>query len=96
MRFGLASALMDDGPLLHGGWGYYTWFDEYEVALGQPLGAFGAPIAADSSVWRRDFENGVALVNSGDETVTVELGDTYYAPEGDRHRTSTMAKRAPQ
>ncbi len=77
MRYGLASCLMNDG--------YYSftdnakqysgvaWFDEFDSNLGQ---ASAPPVAAwNSGVWRRDFDNGIVLVNpkgNGAKTVTLE------------------------
>ena len=65
-RYGFASCLMDDAyySFTDRAAGYHgvPWFDEYEVALGQPVSA--PPVAAWSAgVFRRDFEGGIALVN---------------------------------
>jgi hypothetical protein len=51
------------------------WFDEYDFKLGRALS--GPPAAAWShGVWRRDFQNGVVLVNPTilSRTVTIESG----------------------
>ncbi len=81
MRFGLAAALMGDGAYHYNGWGYYSWFDEYDVKLGYPITA-GSPVAG-TPVWRRDFDGGVALVNtSNTESVVVKLGATMRALSG--------------
>jgi hypothetical protein len=79
MRYGLTTCLMDDG--------YYAispkddfhtilWFDEFDAKLGQATSA--PPTKAwQSGVYRRDFENGIALVNprgNGARTVTLEAG----------------------
>jgi hypothetical protein len=77
MRYGLGSCLLGDA--------YYSftdssleyasvvWFDEFDVKLGQ---GSAAPTAAwQSGVWRRDFDNGIVLVNpkgNGPKTVTLE------------------------
>lgn len=81
MRYGLASCLMDDG--------YYSftdvaqtyegviWFDEYDAHLGQSL---GPPVTTPLSngVYRRDFANGIALVNpKGNGVQTVNLESDY-------------------
>lgn len=88
MRYGLASCLMDDG--------YYSpyvdatnftttpMFDEYDADLGQ---ATSKPPNApwQDGVWRRDFENGIALVNpkdNGPQTVTLET--TFVRLDGDQ------------
>lgn len=75
MRYGLTSALMsngyssfDFGDQNHG----QLWqYDEYGIHLGRPLGdAVNQFSPTDRSVlpsvWRRDFTNGVALVNATD------------------------------
>jgi Hypothetical glycosyl hydrolase family 15 len=76
MRYGLATCLMDDGYYEFIGTDYHTilWFDEYNASLGQATSP--PPTAAwQSGVWRRDFQNGIALVNpkgNGIQTVTLE------------------------
>jgi hypothetical protein len=71
MRYGLASCLMDDGyfvysyvisPNTDARYGEAPWFDEYDAKLGY---ATSAPAMAEwqSGVYRRDFQNGIALVN---------------------------------
>ena len=77
-RYGLATCLMDDG--------YYSFtdqskgyqgvipFDEYTANLGT---AISAPPAGpwQNGIWRRDYQNGIALVNpkgNGVQTVTLE------------------------
>jgi hypothetical protein len=78
MRYGLTSCLMDNG--------YYTfgnlaknnygvnWFDEYDSKLGAALKG-PTTTAWQNGVYRRDFENGIALVNpkgNGSKEVTLE------------------------
>jgi Hypothetical glycosyl hydrolase family 15 len=78
MRYGLASCLMNDGyysfTSLSGGYSGVVWFDEYNANLGDSTGA--PPTGAwQKGVWRRDFTNGIALVNpkgNGPQTVTLE------------------------
>jgi len=74
MRFGLASTLMDD----HGYYSYdydvsnhgqLWWYDEYDVNLGNPiLPAYNILDKTNTTykpgLWRRDFENGIVIVNS--------------------------------
>jgi len=80
MRYGLATCLLDDG---YYNFSYKTssvdyhnvaWFDEFDSALGQAISA--PPTAAwQNGVYRRDFENGISLVNpkgNGRQTVTLE------------------------
>jgi hypothetical protein len=75
MRYGLATCLMDNGYYEYST-DYHTinWFDEYNTSLGQAISA--PPTAAwQKGVWRRDFQNGIALVNpkgNGPQTVTLE------------------------
>jgi len=83
MRYGLTSTLMGDGFFCfdygeqdHGQLWYY---DEYDARLGKPL---NKPINVlnlanrniVAGVWRRDFQNGVVLVNSTSEPRTVNFG----------------------
>lgn len=74
-RFGLGSALLSDG--------YYSfdydvsnhtqtwWYDEYEVYLGKsispPFNLLKDNNNIEAGLWRRDFENGVVIVNSSQE-----------------------------
>jgi hypothetical protein len=78
MRYGFASCAMDDGyysfnDQSHQNYGV-PWFDEFNAKLG---GAVSKPqvTAWQSGVYRRDFENGIVLVNpkgNGMRTVTLE------------------------
>lgn len=87
VRYTFASCLMADGFYKFSpkdfNFGTVEWFDEFDLAgtadtswLG--LAMEGAPDAPwQKGVWRRDFENGVALVNperNGAQTVTIENG----------------------
>jgi len=89
MRFGLSSALLADG--------YYSfdngdqthheiwWYDEYDVYLGEPAGpAKGINGEKDfqKGVWRRDFKNGLVLVNSSPYWTTIDLGGEYEKIHG--------------
>ncbi len=78
-RYGYTSCLLDDGFFSFTdrsrGYSSVPWFDEYDFKLGRALS--GPPAAAWSQgVWRRDFENGVVLVNPTNvaRTVAVEPG----------------------
>ena len=79
VRYGLTTCLMDDG--------YYAvspkddfhsilWYDEFDSNLGQATSE--PPVSSwQKGVYRRDFENGIALVNprgNGPQTVTLEAG----------------------
>jgi hypothetical protein len=78
MRYGLASALMDDGYYMFNTEaaqdGDAPWFDEYQAVLGTATSA-PATTAWQNGVYRRDFANGIALVNpkgNGAQTITLE------------------------
>jgi putative glycosyl hydrolase-like family 15 (GHL15) protein len=78
LRYGLASCLLDDGYFAFNekGKGYSTvaWFDEYDSKLGQAVMP-PATTAWQKGVYRRDFENGIVLVNpkgNGPQEVTLE------------------------
>ncbi len=56
------------------------WADEYWGGSLNRRGWLGQPTGAaykTSGVWRRDFDNGVALSNSSGSTQTVQLGGTF-------------------
>lgn len=78
-RYGYTSCLLDDGYFSFTdksrGYSSVAWFDEYEYKLGNALSA--PPTAAWSQgIWRRDFQNGVVLLNptTDPRTVNVEPG----------------------
>lgn len=86
LRYGLASCLMDDGyfAFTDSSKGYHgvTWFDEFDANLGQATSS-PATSAWQNGVYRRDFENGIALVNpKGNGTVTVTLEQDYWRLSG--------------
>lgn len=86
MRYGLASTLMNDGyySFTDNTNQYYgvVWFDEFDSKLGQATTL--PPTAAwQKGVWRRDFDNGIALVNpKGNGTQTVALETSYVKLKG--------------
>lgn len=78
MRYGFASCAMDDGYFAYtdSAKRYYgaPQFDEFNVKLGAAVSA-PATSAWQSGVYRRDFANGIVLVNpkgNGQRTVTLE------------------------
>jgi hypothetical protein len=78
-RYAYTSCLLDDGYFSFNDkvvmYSSVPWFDEYDFKLGEALS--GPPAAAWSQgVWRRDFQNGVVLVNPAlvSRTVAVEAG----------------------
>lgn len=73
VRFGLTSTLMGQGYFSYDydvtSHGQTWWYDEYEVNLGPAQTAAYNLLAGGSQelkpgLWRRDFKNGVAIVNS--------------------------------
>ena len=87
MRYGFASALMDDAYYyINGTTGYdpnnLLWFDEFDFNLGYPTQP--RQVAQWSQgVWRRDFDNGIVLVNpKGNGQQTVDLGGTFHTLTG--------------
>jgi len=81
MRYGLASCLLDNGYYAFTdetkGYSGVPWFDEYDSKLGK---AVKPPTTAawQKGVYRRDFENGIALVNpKGNGPVEVTLEEDF-------------------
>jgi hypothetical protein len=78
MRYGLASCMMDDAyysfdDQAHQNYGV-TWFDEFDAKLGNAVSK-PQTSAWQQGVYRRDFENGIVLVNpkgNGQREVTLE------------------------
>lgn len=73
MRFGLTSTLLGDGYFSfdYGDQAHQQlwWYDEYDVALGRAESSFYNLLNNNSDyveagLWRRDFENGISIVNS--------------------------------
>ena len=96
MRFGLTTALMGDGYFSyeiatwgHGSLGLF-WFDEYDNArqgqgyLGQPIGKYSTAkdFGNDGKVFRRDFDNGIAICNPTNKEVTIQLEKRYKHIKG--------------
>ncbi len=86
VRYGLTSCLMDNGYYQFSLAGKeYTgtfWFDEFDAKLGNATS--GPSTAAwQKGVYRRDFENGIALVNPrGNGVQTVQLETSYKKLSG--------------
>ncbi len=77
-RYGFTSCLMDNGyytfSLASNAYSGTFWFDEFNVKLGKAV-TNPSTTAWQNGVYRRDFENGIALVNprgNGAQTVTLE------------------------
>ncbi len=91
MRYGLASALLGDGyysfDLGDRDHGQAWWYDEYDISLGAPL---AAPYLvknhttnfSQKGLWRRDFQNGLVLINSGETGENIDLGGDYEKIKG--------------
>ncbi len=87
MRFSLGSAMLGDGYFSFDygdeNHGQTWWYDEYNVLLGK---AISDPVnILDKSnknwkkgVWRRDFENGIVVVNSTDENKNYVFTDEAF------------------
>jgi hypothetical protein len=87
-RYGFSSTLMDDGYYqfhsIAGSGGDWPWFDEYNYQHKFGAATSAPPTTAwQKGVYRRDFANGIALVNpkgNGAQTVTLEA--TYNRRSG--------------
>ncbi|HKS54415.1 MAG TPA: putative glycoside hydrolase [Steroidobacteraceae bacterium] len=96
MRYGLTSCLMDDGyysPYINT-YGSTPWMAEFDVNLGQATTA--PPIAEWNTqhVWRRDFANGIAIVNpDGNGTKTVTVGAGFKKIDGTVVTSVTLPQR---
>jgi hypothetical protein len=85
-RYGFASCLMDDGyynfTLAANNYSGFFWFDEFNASLGNSL-AGPSTTAWQNGVYRRDFQNGIALVNPrGNGVQTVQLETAYVKIKG--------------
>jgi hypothetical protein len=92
-RFGLATTLLENayysydfGDTDHGqNW----WYDEYDANLGEALGEAYSEnnfSTYKEDVWRRDFDNGLVLLNSTNNLKTVSLGGEYEKINGSQDR----------
>ncbi|MBI5731816.1 MAG: VCBS repeat-containing protein [Candidatus Magasanikbacteria bacterium] len=91
MRYGLASSLLGDGfysfDLGDRDHGQIWWYDEYDFNLGEPV---GQPYLAKNNtnnfasrgLWRRDFKQGLVLVNSGDQPESLDLNAEFEKIKG--------------
>ena len=95
MRYGLTSCLMDNAHYYFNDGSNYNviWFDEFNFNLGAAIAGPNNPSNGTYSsggltiwkqgVYRRDFQNGIALVNpKGNGTQTVTLETTYKQLSG--------------
>lgn len=79
MRYGLASSLLGEGYFSFDydvtNHGQTWWYDEYDVELGtsqsEPYNLLDSQNKDwQAGLWRRDFKNGVAIINSTNKTQT--------------------------
>lgn len=94
VRFGLASTLLLDGNYSFDfgdkDHAQTWWYDEYSVDLGKPIGAASSlnnKLQFVEDVWRREYENGIALVNPTSQSQDVNLGGEYEKITGTQDRT---------
>jgi hypothetical protein len=84
-RYGFASCLMDDGYYVFNtsdSYGDAPAFDEYNAKLGNSISS-PQTTAWQHGVYRRDFDNGIALVNpKGNGAQTVQLETSYKRLQG--------------
>ncbi len=96
VRYTLTSAMLGNGYYSYdygpADRSYTPYYDEYNVSLGRATaGAFnllgGATASATSvapGVWRRDFENGISIVNSSTSTRTITLPGEFEKLRGNQ------------
>lgn len=76
-RYGLASALLEDGYFMIGETYPPRWFDDYDVPIGTPTEAPPRSPAEDG-IYMRRYSNGVVLVNpSKTSSGTIDIGPGY-------------------
>jgi hypothetical protein len=101
MRFTLASALLGDGYFsFDQGDKFHAqtwWYDEYDATLGAAKTAPKRlqPTAGTDykdGVWRRDYERGITIVNSGSSAATVDLTGVYERLRGSQDPTVNNGK----
>lgn len=85
MRFGLTSSLLSDNVYFGFDYGDTShhqvwWYDEYNTNLGDPVG----PAVSENNqaqfkndVWRREYTNGLTIVNATNQSQEVNLGGEY-------------------
>lgn len=95
MRFGLTSSLLTDNVYFGFDYGDTShhqvwWYDEYDANLGDPTGlaesASNQP-RFQTDVWRRDYANGLAIVNATAQDRDVDLGGEYEKIIGTQDKT---------
>lgn len=95
MRFTLASTLLEDGYFsfdsFNNGHNDLWWYDEYSINLGQStsgaISVAGKAPFDETSVWKREFSNGIALVNPAARSEQVDLGGDFEKISGRTDRS---------
>jgi hypothetical protein len=86
MRYGLASCLLGNAYYYFAAGGSYsgvTLFDEFNANLGPATSSPFPSAPYQNGVYRRDFQNGIALVNpKGNGTQTITLETSYKKLSG--------------
>lgn len=89
VRFGLGSTLLEDGYFSYDfgdkDHGQLWRYDEYDINLGKSVNTSVSQFNYSNyqpDVWRRDFEHGLALVNSTDKIQIVALAGEYEKIHG--------------
>jgi hypothetical protein len=90
-RYAFASCLLDEGFFSFTdtvqGYGGAVWFDEYDAQLG--IAQADPPTKAwQNGVWRRDFENGIVMVNPTPEPAVVSLERPFKRLSGHQDRST--------
>ncbi|MGE5116996.1 MAG: putative glycoside hydrolase [Betaproteobacteria bacterium] len=85
MRYGLASALLDQGYFVYlpsSGTLQPTWYDEYDAPIGAPVDA--PPFSPkQNGIYMRRYQNGLVLVNpSKTNTASIYVGSGYKRLKG--------------
>ncbi|MCX6744278.1 MAG: putative glycoside hydrolase [Candidatus Parcubacteria bacterium] len=96
-RFGLASTLLGNGYYSFDfgdmGHNFTWWYDEYDVFLGKPVTdkknlLNQSTTEVQPSVWQRDFQNGIVLVNSTGTEQKVAFTSEYEKIKGTQDKAT--------
>ena len=72
---------------LHSNYTSENWFPEYDYDIGQPV---GSEAALSNGAHRRQFSNGIVVVNPTSNQVSVDLCGGTYSGSGRSHVTSVQ------
>jgi hypothetical protein len=70
----------------------YYWYSNWEANLGNPSGDY-FEVPGMTNLYRRDFDNGIVLVNPTDNNLTLQLEKAYYHFDGDPISQPTLSGR---